>query len=239
MNGTELFNQIRTYCEANADEAVVKKYGRFFKEGYDAYGLTQELMEDKIKTLLAGGDLDLGTVLEASIPLVESGKYEETGFAVRLLSDGFAKQFDRDTFEVVSKWFDVGIVNWAHTDVTCSLLTPKFLEHGIVTLEDFSEWRTSGRRFKRRAVPVTMLALLKTEEDYQVLFDFIDPMMMDGERVVHQGLGWFLREAWKLKREETEEFLFKWKDDAARLIFQYATEKMSKEERVRFRKEKK
>jgi 3-methyladenine DNA glycosylase AlkD len=63
--------------------------------------------------------------------------------------------------------------------------------------------------------------------------------MTDKERVVHQGLGWFLREAWKRYPEPVEEFLMKWKDTAARLIFQYATEKMSKEYREKFRRTKK
>ena len=239
MTPTELLTHIRTYCEAHSDEAIVKKYSRYFKEGYDAYGLTQESMEAGIKQVLADESLDIQTVYAASRELVASCKYEETGFAVRMLHDGFIGEFDRETFDEVSNWFEIGVINWAHCDIICSRLTPKFLEKGIVTLDDFAEWRNSERKYKRRAVPVTMLALLKTTEDYQILFDFIDPMMMDSERVVHQGLGWFLREAWKLKSEETEEFLFKWKDDAARVIYQGATEKMSKEYRLNFRKEKK
>ena len=83
-----------------------------------------------------------------------------------------------------------------------------------------------------------MIKLLKSTNDFKFLFDMIDLMMLDNERVVHQGLGWFLREAWKIKHKETEEFLFKWKDYAARLIFQYATEKMHPEERMKFRKNK-
>jgi 3-methyladenine DNA glycosylase AlkD len=63
-------------------------------------------------------------------------------------------------------------------------------------------------------------------------------MMLDNERVVHQGLGWFLREAWKRNHAETENFLLKWKDHSARLIFQYATEKMQPEERKKFKKNK-
>jgi hypothetical protein len=35
-----------------------------------------------------------------------------------------------------------------------------------------------------------------------------------------------------------EVFLLKWKDISARLIFQYATEKMTKENKERFRKSK-
>ncbi|MFC1637152.1 DNA alkylation repair protein, partial [Planctomycetota bacterium] len=84
-----------------------------------------------------------------------------------------------------------------------------------------------------------MLALLKSTKDYAPLFAFIEPLMMDGERVVHQGLGWFLREAWKLRKKQTETFLLKWKNDAARVIFQYATEKMTPEQKKRFKREKK
>ena len=61
---------------------------------------------------------------------------------------------------------------------------------------------------------------------------------LEEEKKVPQGLGWFLREAWKIKRKETETFLLKWKDRAPRVIFQYATEKMTAEEKKRFRKEK-
>jgi hypothetical protein len=57
--------------------------------------------------------------------------------------------------------------------------------------------------------------------------------------VVHQGLGWFLREAWKLYPQPVENYLAVWKDSAPRLIFQYATEKMTPEQKACFRREKK
>ena len=44
---------------------------------------------------------------------------------------------------------------------------------------------------------------------------------------------------WKIKKDDTESFLLKWKNEAPRVIFQYATEKMTKEEKQKFRKEKK
>jgi len=71
------------------------------------------------------------------------------------------------------------------------------------------------------------------------LFRIIEPLMLDGEIFVQKGLGWFLREAWKIHPEETEEFLLKWKDTCGRTIIQYATEKMDKENKARFRKAKK
>jgi 3-methyladenine DNA glycosylase AlkD len=237
MKATQLYEEIRSYCRANASETVVKKYSRYFKEGYDAYGLTREQLEGKVASLLSDKRINMKLVLTASRMLVKSGKYEETSFAIRLLS-AFSEEFTADTFEEIGKWFEIGITNWGHTDVICGLLIPPFFEKKLVSLEAFSTWRTAANKYQRRAVPVAMIELLKRTNDYKPLFAFIEPLMMDNERVVHQGLGWFLREAWKLKQKETETFLLKWKDNAPRLIFQYATEKMTPEQKKRFKRAK-
>jgi 3-methyladenine DNA glycosylase AlkD len=237
MKAAELCEEIRNYCRANADEAVIKKYSRYFKEGYDAYGLTREKLEEKVDSILSDKSINIKLVLGTSRHLVKSGKYEETSFAIRLLSE-FSEQFTAATFKEVEKWFEIGIINWGHTDVICGLLISKFFEKNIISLESLPDWRTAKNKYQRRAVPVAMIELLKSTNDYGPLFVFIEPLMLDDERMVHQGLGWFLREAWKLKRSETEKFLLKWKNDAARLIFQYATEKMTTEQKKRFKKEK-
>jgi 3-methyladenine DNA glycosylase AlkD len=238
MKATDLYEEIRRYCRANANEAVVKKYSRYFKEGYDAYGLTREQLEAKVASLLSDKNVNMKLVLSASRLLVKSGKYEETSFAILLLN-GFSEQFTPETFEEIGKWFEIGIINWGHTDVICGLLISQFFKKNIISLDALSDWRTAANKYQRRAVPVAMIELLKSTADYAPLFAFIEPLMLDSERVVHQGLGWFLREAWKLRRKETEAFLLKWKNDAARVIFQYATEKMTPEQKKRFRKEKK
>jgi 3-methyladenine DNA glycosylase AlkD len=80
-----------------------------------------------------------------------------------------------------------------------------------------------------------MLGLLKAAPAIAPLLEFLRPMMMDPERVVDQGLGWFLREAWKREPKPVEAFLKEWKDRSPRLIFQYATEKMTPAGRARFR----
>jgi len=238
MEATELSKEIHSYCQANADEAIVKKYSRYFKEGYDAYGLSREQLEEKVNSILSDKSVNMKLVLSASKHLIKSGKYEETSFAIRLLSE-FSDQFTSATFKDVEKWFEIGIINWGHTDVICGMLISKFFERNIISLEDLSNWRTAKNKYQRRAVPVAMIELLKSTDDYAYLFAFIEPLMLDSERMVHQGLGWFLREAWKLKRKETEAFLLKWKDDAARVIFQYATEKMTAKEKKRFKRNKK
>jgi len=235
MNAQELILDIRSFCESHADPAIVHKYARYFKEGYDAYGLPSGEFMAKVKELLASKTLTMDTVVEASYGLMKSEKYEEPSFAMQLLK-GFSKQFSKDTFKVIERWFPIGIRNWAHTDGLCSELLSPMLQKQIITMKDFSGWRKSKFRFQRRAVPVALIKSVKKSPDVNPYLDFLNPMMMDTERVVHQGLGWFLREAWKVHPAPVEIFLLKWKNDAARLIFQYATEKMTKEERVRYKR---
>ncbi|RPH29375.1 MAG: DNA alkylation repair protein [Bacteroidales bacterium] len=235
MIPSSLFSEIQNYCISNASEALVRKYSRFFKEGYNAYGLSQELLQSKIDDIVKVQNIDFKTIIETSHLLIPTGKYEEVSFAILLFKE-YKKQFTPEIFNEIEKWFDLGINNWAHTDTICGDLISVLLEKKIITFHRMSDWRTSANKFKRRAVPVALIKMLKYENEYQPFFDFIEPMMMDEEREVHQGLGWFLREAWKKNPEQTEMYMMQWKDTAPRLIFQYATERMKPEQKQHFKR---
>ncbi|MBA7569191.1 hypothetical protein ES708_10929 [subsurface metagenome] len=85
---------------------------------------------------------------------------------------------------------------------------------------------------------MTFIEILDQEYSLDDMFEIIDPIMTDKEDMVQKGLGWFLREAWKRQPDPIEDFLMKWKNTCGRIIVQYATEKMDKEYRKRFRREK-
>ncbi len=40
--------EIRDFCERNSDPIIIKKYQRFFKEGYDGYGIDDNLFKQQI-----------------------------------------------------------------------------------------------------------------------------------------------------------------------------------------------
>jgi len=235
MKPADLLLEIRTFCQTHANEEVARKSQRYFKEEFIGYGLTSPQVTGKVREMLGRKELDLPLVLETMPLLIESGKYEETSFGL-LLINGFSKFYAPSTFVEISGWFAKGIHNWAHADTLGMFILPKFLQRNIVPVDAFLPWKNSGYKFQRRCVPVTLIKSLKTAGNFIPLFIFIEPLMLDKEREVHQGVGWFLREAWKKRKEETEEFLLKWKDTAPRLIFQYACEKMTAEEKSRFRK---
>jgi len=233
-----LRSEIIAFCEANADEAIVKKYSRYFREGYDAYGVAYPVFIEKVRSLMKQPGMDLDFVLKTSRLLIPGPKYELTSFAL-MMTRSLKKQFTPDTFKEIGHWFDLGIRNWGHTDALCSEIISVFLLKKIVEYSALENWKSGSNKFQRRAVPVSLIKLMKNTKEVEGYVSFIEPLMMDPERVVHQGVGWFLREAWKIQPAPVEVFLMKYKITAPRLIFQYATEKMDPGHKQRFRKEKK
>lgn len=233
----ERFLEIRRFCEKNANPEIVKKYSRYFTEGYDAYGLDQKTFESQRDKWLEQWrkDLTLNDFLLLGDKLVSTGKYEEASFAISFFYSNKDK-LTAETFDKLGNWLEKWIINWAHTDVLSGRVLSYFFTHQIIELESLKEWNESESKWKRRAVPVTLIDVLKTDIPLKKLLSIIEPLMLDTEKFVQKGLGWFLREAWKIYPEETEKFLLKWKDTCGRIIIQYATEKMNKKNRNRFRR---
>jgi hypothetical protein len=236
----DLAAEVRAYCVANQDLKEAERYARFFTEGYDAWGLHKDhpIWTEKERDWLERyAVLGPAGFLKAGEILLASGKYEEGSMAIRFVLRHL-ESFDAGLVASLEKYFRAGICNWAHTDVLCGQVIAPMLANGRIELASLDPWRASELKFQRRAVPVAMLGLLGSKTAIGGLLDFLRPLMLDGERVVQQGLGWFLREAWKKQPKPVEKFLLEWRNQAPRLIFQYATEKMTPTERERFRREK-
>jgi len=227
---------VEKYCLAHENPLNVDKYAHYFREGYDAYGLTEDELNTLRDQILADHSLTVSEYAELGWHLFATGKYEFGSLAILLLKQ-YQDCLDKEEFAWIKKWLDNGVENWAHVDTICSNLLGDMLESGTLNLEDFSSWRSSDSKWTRRAVPVALLNLRKSTPPEELL-EFLDPMMTDRERVVHQGLGWFLRELWKLDHTMVEDFLVKHKQHCDRLIIQYATEKMNGDKRKRFHKDK-
>jgi len=231
--------EMRAFCQSHADAAVVAKYAKYFKEGYDGYGIDRETWETHGEQICAKyrHRLTLDGLLRLGDALFDSGKYEEGSFAIRSMTP-LVGDFNPAVFQGIGGWLEKGVRNWAHTDMICGELLSPCLKSGGVDISHLAAWRKSESKWKRRAVPVSLLGLIGRVQT-STLLEFVRPLMMDNERVVHQGLGWFLRETWKKDPSPVEAYLLEFKDTAARLIFQYATEKMSPAQKERFRREKK
>lgn len=231
----ELIEDLTNYCTTHYNEENIKKYQKYFKEAHIAYGLSQKLMDDKIKELVKIKKIKINIILEAAPELIKTGKYELISFPIYLLKF-YHKTFNKEVFYQIEKWFDIGINNWAHADGISSYIIHAFITSKIIYLKDLEPWLYGKNKFQRRVVPVSFIKTINEKTDLENILQFLKPLMLDKEREVHQGMGWFLREAWKKHPLIIESFLLEWKNQAPRLIIQYATEKMSKEEKLRYRK---
>ena len=233
----EKIKEIREFCKNNSDPAVIAKYSKYFKEGYDGYGVGDKIFrEQKDKWYEAWkSEMNIQDFLDLGDALVSSGKFEEIAFAIHFISLQ-PENYTPEVFERVGKWLDKGIENWASTDVLCMLVLSSFIKNDIIKIDRLKDWTDADSKWKRRAVPVTMVQMAKSGTGPGPILPVIEPLMNDDSEDVQKGLGTLLRELWKKHKDETEVFLMKWKDICGRLIIRYATEKMDKELRVKFKK---
>ncbi len=240
MDGRRIMEkEIRRFLKANADQAIVKKYSIYFKEGYDAYGVAFDKLGPKIDEWfgLCREKLDRKQLLALCENLLKTGKLEEISIALGFM-ERLRGEYNKTLFNTVGRWFEKYIINWAHCDSACHAIVYSFLIDNVVGFKDLLAWADSPHRWKRRAAAVTMVKDFYkggTANVTQAL-QVSRKLILDPERVVQQGVGWLLREAWKKSPKKVEDFLLKWKDQAPRLIIQYATERIDKEKRKRFRR---
>jgi 3-methyladenine DNA glycosylase AlkD len=230
---------IRRFLKANADKAIVKKYAIYFKEGYDPYGVAFEKLNAKIEEWfdICQEKLDRKQLLVLCENLLKTGKFEEISIALSFMRR-LREKYNKSLFNTVGRWFEKYIINWAHCDGACHTIVYAFVADKVVDFKDLLDWTASPHRWKRRAAAVTMVKDFYKGGTANVgrALQIARKLILDPEKVVQQGVGWLLREAWKKSPERVEDFLFKWKDQAPRLIIQYATERIDKEKRKRFRR---
>lgn len=237
----EMLSEIAIALSAQGNEATVEKYKRYFKEGYDSYGVPTEAFTSIKKELFAkySAELDLDGFLALGDRLVKTGKYEEGSLAMYWLLP-FKKQWTKATLEHIGCWLeDGGYRNWAHVDCLCSEVIYEFFKLKIITEQDILVWREAESLWKRRAVPVSFVQMLQLKLPAKPLVALVEPLMHDQAVMVQKGVGWFLREAWKREPTVVEKLLTKHRETAPRLIYQYATEKMTPEQKDCFRRTKK
>lgn len=233
--------EIRKFCEINSDPEIIKKFQKYFKEGYDGYGIDKNLAEKQIADWIEQwkGEMTIDSYLTLGDELMKNGRYDEKNLAITFLKTK-RTDFSKDTFSRIGKWFDYGINNWATADVLCWFIISGLLIDKAIDFDDLKPWIDSGSEWKRRAVPVALVEMDKIKKDLNPdkAIELIEPLMLDDSEYVQKGIGTLLRGLWRRYPGKIEEFLYKWKDKCGRLIVQYATEKMDKEYRKKFQKNK-
>lgn len=124
MNKLELkHKEIINFCIANADDSVIKKYSRYFNEGYDGYGIDTKIFKSQINKWLDlwKNEITISDYLDLGDMLISTGKFEEASFAISLIASK-KDEFSTETFDRIGNWLENGIQNWGNTDELCMLV---------------------------------------------------------------------------------------------------------------------
>jgi len=236
---SELIEAIRAYCRANADPSKADKWARYFSEGYDSWGLLDKgnpfFTTQRDAWFQQYRGIGLKGFLDAGAELAKSGKYEESAISISFVKE-FKEEFDEKALKALARWFDGGIRNWAHVDVLCMEVLAPCLSAGRFTLESIGQWRESAWKYQRRASVVALIPPPKKAAAVAPLVDYVRPLMNDPEKPVQQAVGWLLRECWKIAPKPVESLLLECVATAPRQIYQTATEKMTAEQKARFKR---
>jgi len=230
----EIFKYCENYFFDHENPSLVIKNSRYYKEGYDAYGLSDEELRELKYLVLDNYQPSPLEIAELGSIFFGTGKFEFSSLAILLLKK-HRPRLSREIYEIVKGWFEKGVENWTHADMLCFKITPVFLELELATVEDFLGWLDSSSKWARRAVPVTFIYLID-KVPAQELLEHVKPLLNDRDHAVQQGLGWFLKKLWQKNPREVEEYLQENKKKMPRTVVEEATRKMTRDKKKKFRK---
>jgi 3-methyladenine DNA glycosylase AlkD len=217
----------------NKDKAKIQQ--KFFKTGKGEY---------------AEGDIFLGVIVPEVRKLAKknltlqfsdiftllSSKYHE----VRLLGviilvyqyEKYSKEMNFVAQKTIVDFYlkNINFINnWDLVDVSCYKILGHycFQTKSQTILKDLSY---SKSLWERRISIVSCFAFIKQAES-EFLYSLIPKFLNDKEDLIHKACGWMLREAGKQNKEKLIEFLKNTHKFMPRIMFRYAIEKLSPQEK--------
>lgn len=236
---TKTFKMMQAYFKKQADPKMIEKYSRFFRDGYDPYGADPKVYSKQLDIWYeeVRDDFRISDYRSLFGMLLESGKEEEFSVVIRFLRH-MEKFHSKTLFKNIKGWVARYFRNWAQIDSLCASVLSPMLLNKVITHKDLFEWHSHESKWIRRCVPVSTIYVFYKDHKLPPIKKAADLLVNDPVREVGQGVGWMLRDAWKVYPREIEKLLHKHVKTGNRTAYQYACEKMDKEYRLKFRRPK-
>ena len=119
------------------------------------------------------------------------------------------KDFLIDSWETIKKW-QKNVDNWGKCDALSKIYT-KVLEiiPGRV-LEQLKQWNKSKKIWDKRQSLVSLLYFSRTKNillPYETIISFVSELIDDNEYYVQKGVGWTLKELYKVYPNKTLKYI--------------------------------
>lgn len=148
------------------------------------------------------------------------------------------RAIDKSVWLMLKTWIDK-IENWEHSDNLSALYSLVVEFHPDWILPTLKKWNRSKNPWEQRAsiVPLIYYASPKRKAPpVNLVLELVEPLIPSKDKYVNKAVGWTLRESYKLYPKETFAFIKKHIRELAAESFSYATERVTKIEKLELKK---
>lgn len=141
---------------------------------------------------------------------------------------------NRSEFNIVSRWI-TQCDSWEQSDDLSKIYAQVCEENPDWIMPVFARWNADNNAWKRRGSIVGLIEYAqkrKSVQPYEVLIQFVEPLLNDTDYYVQKGIGWTLREIYNLYPEQTWQFLKLHAGDIPPQGYYAATEKLNKNDKA-------
>ena len=224
----DIIETIRQTLQAEAGQADIIDTQRWFKEEIKTYGLKAACVRKIAKTYFAEvKDLPKEKLFALCESLWQTGYLEESGVACEWMCR-IHKDLKPKDWEMLDRWIDAYITNWARCDTFCGDTVGMFLEMYPQYIRKLRGWAKSKNLWKRRAAAVSLIKPARKGLFHEDVFAIAEILLLDPEDMVQKGYGWLLKEAGNFDEQSVFQFVMKHKAVMPRTALRYAIEKMPK-----------
>ncbi len=220
----KIYKLVEKFCFDREDPVKAIRNMRDFKEGYDAFGIDEEEIKVLRDRIMDEYELSPREIADFGLILLKTGKYEFGTLAILLLKK-HRPRLDPYVREKVKEWLDTAVENWAHADLLGIKILPVFFELELTDLQAFASWRDSPSKWTRRAA-ITSLIWLRKALPADDILRFLEPVLLEKDRVAQQAISWLLKDLWNKGAEVVEEFLETHKNNMDRNILKQVSSAM-------------
>ncbi len=173
--------------------------------------------------------------LEIFRTLVKSNVHEEK-FAALFFLNCLKIHFNKAIVDLFEDAFSKYCDTWAFCDTSCIRVLGPFLgkkNNQILADMTIDKWSNSEYIWVRRASLVILLKIIMIRKEYkeEYVYNFVEKMLKYHEDYIQKGIGWLLKTCSRYNPDSIFKYLLINKENLTRLIFRYASEKLSKEKR--------
>ncbi len=224
-----IIDKIRIELKENSDEKTLATSQHFFKEKIKSYGvkvpIVNKISKQYFKHIEFRSKIEIFNLCET---LWQSGYIEESFIACHW-SYFIHKKYEPNDFQLIEKWINRYVNNWASCDTLCNHTMGEFIEMYPELLARLKDFAKSDNRWMRRAASVSLIIPARKGKFLSDILEIADMLLLDNDDLVQKGYGWMLKAASEANQREIFEYVMKNKHFMPRTALRYAIEKMPKD----------